>query len=266
MLDTSNLIANKIDTIKYSNLLYWGNTTMDRFHSAYVDTFSVDGNKFRFINPNPLSKQSQLDIIVYLEKLINNKWVFTGLTLQTRNHVYDFYHSKDINGDGFVDITQDEKWMQAVYFYDPKTKTYLGSGDPNNKLADYVNYELKLIDTAKKIFCDFHTGKLMCGDIHSKLYTYNGLVKEDLYDLEFCNCIKENDRNIEFVRKLILSKCIHRKNYDPTIFDDNDSLVKIKEIPLSKPIDLYKDVGIEKDYFGYAKFWKGHYKSLLGYR
>ena len=80
--DSNNLQVNRIDTIKYSNLPYW-DTTMDRFRSVYIDTFSVDGNRFRFINP--VADKEQLDILVYLEKLVNANWVFTGFTVGTMN-------------------------------------------------------------------------------------------------------------------------------------------------------------------------------------
>lgn len=50
--DTTTLESNTIDTFNYANLPYWNwHSTLDEENSAYLDTFSVDGCKFRFINP-----------------------------------------------------------------------------------------------------------------------------------------------------------------------------------------------------------------------
>jgi len=104
------------------------------------------------------------------------------------NHVGNYYHNRDVNGDGFIDITQDERFVQAVYFYDSKTKTFPGTTDPHNPETNIINPDWELIDTARNIFCDFQELKQMCGQIHSQLYTYKGKVKQTLYDLEFYNC------------------------------------------------------------------------------
>ncbi len=257
-----DLQVNRIDTIKYSNLPYW-DTTMDRFYDAYIDTFSVDGIKFRFINPE--ENKPQLDILVYLEKSINGQWFYTGFTLGTMNHVYDYCHSKDINGDGFIDITQNLKWNQAVYFYDPKTKTYKNNNKDSQQKDYYINNEWTLIDTKNKIFCDFFDGKQMCDDIHSTLYTFDGFNQKNLYDLELYNCTETNN-DTHLITKLVLSKCLQRKYYDQTIFASKDSLVTVKEIKLSEPINLEKAYDDKVGYFDYVTFWKQHYKELLGYR
>lgn len=260
--DSMDLQVNRIDTIKYSNLPYW-DTTMDRFRSIYIDTFTVDGIKFRFINPE--ENKQPYDIIVYLEKLINGQWTYTGFTLGTMNHVYDYYHSKDINGDGFIDITQDLKWNQAVYFYDPRTKTYKSNNKYVLQKDYYINKEWTLIDTSRKIFCDFSDGKQMCDDIHSTLYTFDGFNQKDLYDLELYNCTETDDDSLfRFVTKLVLSKCLQRKYYDKRVFVSKDSLVTVKEIVLSQPIDLQKEYDDKVGYFDYVAFWKQHYKELLG--
>ena len=247
--DSNNLQVNKIDTIKYSNLPYW-DTTMDRFRSVYIDTFSVDGNRFRFINP--VADKEQLDILVYLEKLVNANWVFTGFTVGTMNHVGDYHHLRDVNGDGFIDITQDERFVQAVYFYDPKTKTFPGTTDPHNPETNFINPNWELIDTAKKIFCDFQMFKGMCGQVHSHLYTYNGTVRQPLYDLELYNCTETND-NTDTITKLILYKPIaNNETYGQ----------KISETLLTKPFVLDDD----SLKFDFKKYWLANYKSSLGYR
>ncbi len=260
IFDTTKWEANTIDTFNYSNLPYW-NEKMDRFDTAYVDTFSVDGCKFRFVNPLTNVGKEYLDASVYLEKEIKNKWIFNGFYLGQGNHIRGFQHSRDINHDGFVDITQNQKWKQQVYFFNPKNKNF--DVDTTRDNENYINAEWELLDTARNIFCDFNDFKQMCNDIHSTLYTYNGFVKQDLYDLELYNCTK-TDNDTHLVTKLIISKIFPRKYYDPTIFFSKDSLIAIQEIKLSHPIDLDKNYD-SPGYFDYVKFWKERYKKLLSY-
>lgn len=220
---------------------------MDRYDSAYIDTFSVDRIKFRFVNPITNVGKERYDVYVYLEKQINNKWVYTDFGLSAGNHIGDFYHSKDVNGDAFIDITQNRRFVQAVYFYDPETKNfYVDTTTDDN----YINPDWTLIDTARKIFCDFQDLKQMCGQIHSTLYTYKGFKQYSLYDLELYNCT-ETDYNTDTITKFILSKCI---NGNP------DSLVKVDETVLKIPIV----VAYDSSYFDYRKYWKERYKNLLG--
>jgi hypothetical protein len=203
--------------------------------------------------------------LVYLEKLVNNKWVYTGFTVQTMNHVGAFSHSRDVNGDSFIDITQDERFVQAVYYYDPKTKTYPGTTEPHSFETNFINPDWELIDTVRKIFCDFQELKLMCGQINSQLYTYDGNVRKNLYNLELYNCTETND-DTHLITKLILSKVVERKYFDKKEMDSKDSLIDSKDIPLPAPIDLEKNYDPKVGYFDYVSFWKAHYKELLGYR
>ncbi len=185
ILHTTKYEPNTIDTFNYSDLRYW-NSTMDRYDSAYLDTFSVNGYQFRFVNPiTNVSKGLSADIIVYLEKQIQDKWVFTGLILGPGNHFGDFFHSKDVNGDGFIDITQNERFVQAVYFYNPEIANFYEDSTSDD---NYINPHWILIDTARKVFCDFQDLKQMCSQIHSTLYTFKGFKKYSLYDLELYNC------------------------------------------------------------------------------
>ncbi len=258
--DTNNLQVNKIDTFKYSGLKFL-DSTIDEKRNAYIDTFTVDNCNFRFINP--VADRNDLDIIIYLEKLIDNKWFYTGFTVGFMNHVDDYHHNRDVNGDGFVDITQDERFVQAVYFYDPKTKTYPNTTDLHDPETNYINPDWELIDTARKIFCDFQDFKQLCHNIHSILYTYDGFGRHNLYDLELYNCT-DTGTGTHFITKLILSKITERKYYDFRMMDGRDSLIDSKDIPLQTPIDLDKNYD-NNDYFDYVSFWKERYKKLLGY-
>jgi hypothetical protein len=261
--DSMDLQVNRIDTIRYFSLPYWVDT-MDRFYNVYIDTFTVDGNKFRFINPQENKYPS--DILVYLEKLIDGQWYYTGFTLGIGNYVSDYYHSRDINGDGFNDITQNHKWNQAVYFYDPKSKTYKSNNKYLYQYEFYASYDYKLIDTSNNIFCDFFDGKQMCYDISSTLYKFDRNSKNTLYKLELYNCDdKIDDNHGRFITKLILYKCLPTTPINKVPFQE-DSLVLLKEIKLSKPIDLRKNYDDSIGYFDYAAFWKRNYKQLLGYR
>lgn len=267
ILDTSLVISdsahsqlNKIDTFQYATLPYW-KEGMDRFMSAYIDTFSINGHLFRFINPQ--ADKERLDVAVYLEKYVNGKWLYTDFTLGTMNHVYDFYHDKDINGDGFTDITQELKWNRRVYFYNPSMQCFESNADWRLYPDYYNNNEWVLIDTTNKIFCDFAEGKTMCGDIRSTLYTFDGFEKKTLYDLLLDNCINENQ---DSVYQLVLNKVIPRQAKKANQEFLSDSLVEVKRIPLPTPINLSAPYDENKGYFDYAAFWQDHYRDLLGYK
>lgn len=244
-LDITTLQPNTIDTFAYSNLPYW-DSTMNRVDDAYIDTFSVAGNRFRLINP--FSNKSELDINVYLEKLIKDKWIFTGFTINFGNGIGNNYnHSKDINGDGFNDITENVKFVQSVYYFNPQTMNYL---DTISK--EYINPEWTLLDTATKLFCDFRDLKQMCGEIHSTLYTFKGFNKYNLYDLELYNCTEKDD-NTDTITKLILRKCIN---------GNLDSTIAVSETIPPHPIVAAYD----STYFDYKNYWQDKYKALLNYR
>jgi len=92
----------------------------------------------------------------------------------------------------------------------------------------------------------------MCGQVHSKLYTYKGTVKQILYDLELYNC-NETNESTDTITKLILYKSDDNKN---------KSKIKISETPLTKPYVLDDD----SLNFDFKRYWLTNYKTLLGYR
>ncbi len=241
IFDTTKWETNTIDTFNYANLPYW-DSTMDRFRTAYIDTFTVDGCKFRFVNPFA-NKLEPDDIFVYLEKLINGKWVITKLSFSKELYGDDINHNVDVNDDGFIDITRSNRFGVNVYFFNPKTKTYTDTLLAGN----YINPQRVLIDTLRKVFCDFQEYKGMCGQIHSTLYTFKEFQKYYLYDLELNNCSIDPDT----VTKLVLSKCINGLY---------DSTKKIKETTLTKPI-VVGDSG----YFDYKTYWLNRYKDLMNH-
>ena len=242
IFDTTKWEANTVDTFNYSNLPYW-NENMDRFDSAYVDTFTVGGCKFRLVNPFA-NKLEPDDIVVYLEKLINDRWVLTNLSFTKELYGEDINHNTDINEDGFIDITRSNRFTMGVYFFNPKTKTFIDTLLDGN----YINTQRIMIDSSRKVFSDLQEGKGMCGQIHSTLYTFKGFQKYYLYDLELYNCSNDPDT----ITKLILSKYINGLY---------DSTKRITETDLVKPI-----VASDSGYFDYKKFWKERYKKLLGYQ
>ncbi len=73
-------------------------------------------------------------------------------TLAHGNYIWHFQHSEDVNGDGFIDITQNQKWNQEVYLFNPKNQRF---AIDQIQYRDYINAEWDIIDTSRKIFCDF---------------------------------------------------------------------------------------------------------------
>ena len=250
--EKDTLIQLQIDTTQYSNLPYW-TSSINRFSEAYIDTFSVGANKFRFVNPTATHQTG--GNFITLQQLINGKWIETNLVLEENNHGGTFFHDKDINGDGYVDIVNTVRFTAVVYFYNPKINSFI-----DTPAKEVVNPDWFLLDKAKNIYCDFQEFKGMCDQIHSKLYTYLGFQRIDLYDLNLYNCSETNNET-NIITKLVLSKCIN---------GSSDSTNFVEEIKLDKPIDTqgYNDNGKYPNgtdqYFDYKKFWQDKYKKLLG--
>ncbi len=206
---------------------------------GYIDTFTVAGNNFHLIHHDTL-----FDGLI--EKKINNNWI-KCFDIELGNH--NGYSLKDVNLDGYTDFLHDWKRYSEVYFFDPLKQNF--SDTPLAAIA----FEYTLIDTSRKIFCDFQEGKGMCGQISSLLYTFHGFAKYYLYNLELYNCdtTLNTDKQVyfDFVTKLILSKCLS---------GDADSLKRIGETVLRKPMDIWSDSS-----FDYKKYWTKRYKKLLGY-
>jgi hypothetical protein len=241
-----------IDTINYSTLPYWTDS-INRFSEAYIDTFSVGENKFRFVNPIA-SHRTGMNIIT-LQKFVNNKWTKTKLTLEDSPHGGYYYHNQDVNGDGFNDIVFGYRYTETVHFFDPSKNNYIVEGS-----SDFINPNWFLIDKKKNIYCDFQEYKGLCNQIHSQLYTYNGFQKVKLYDLKLDNCSNTNNEN-NLIHKLVLSKFL---------YVDKDSTEIIEEIKLDNPIDTEKGELLKQYsdnsyyYFDYRKFWKDRYKKIMG--
>lgn len=241
-----------IDTAVYKTLPYW-DSTLNQYSDAYIDTFSIGSNKFRFVNP--MASQMTGDNSIRLQQRINNQWRVTNLTLTDNIHGSSYDHSNDINGDGYNDITNFLRFTQEVYFFNPKTNSFFDSA-----LAE-INPDWTLLDKPNNIYCDFQELKGMKRQISSSLYTFRNFKRYELYHLELYN--SDNNEIANLITKLILSKCV---------LGLPDSLKKVQVMNLRKPIDTdaYDDHGIYADgsdrYFDYVKYWRERYKKLLGYR
>jgi len=252
--DKDTLNQMQIDTSQYINLPYWTDS-IDRFSEAYIDTFSVGSNKFRFVNPIATHQTGGNSIT--LQKLINGKWTETNLVLEDNIHGGGFSHNQDINGDGYNDIVNKVRFTEEVYFYNPNINSFIDT--PSLEL---INPDWYLLDKAKNIYCDFQEFKGMCDQIHSKLYTYQGFKRIYLYDLTLYNCSETNNET-NIITKFILSKCID---------GNSDSTQVIETTNLEKPIDTegYDDKGNYPNgtdiYFDYKTYWKNRYKKLMGYK
>ena len=244
-----------IDTCEYKNLPIW-DSSIDRYGEAYIDTFSENGNKFRLISPIKTFFTGGNSI--FLEQKKVGHWVNTQMDLSDNNRGGGLHRDRDINNDGFKDITNNENFSQDVYFYNPKTRSF-----KNTPYKD-INADWELIDTSKNIFCDFQQLKGMSGQIHSTLYTYRKFEKIIFFDLELYN---SDGDNADLITKLILRKC-----KSGTTDIENSGEKEIEVVKLKKPINIegYDDHGIYPNgtdrYFDYVGYWKEKYKKLLGYQ
>jgi hypothetical protein len=243
-----------VDTINYTalNTTYkkWDDTMeIDSRPLYYLDTFTESGNKFRLVHI-----KEDYDNVATLEKFINGHWI-RRIEFERFNGSGDVTHSMDVNNDGYNDITEEHKFSNSAYFFD------IAKNDFIHTSGAYIN-DFFLLDTTKNLFCDFEEYRQMCGQIHSRLYTFRNFKRIDLFDLELYNCTETNN-DVSLVTKLILSKYYERKTYKPNW--GTDSLVALKTIKLSKPINLDKDYDPNIGYFDYVNFWRKNYKRLMGY-
>lgn len=237
----------KIDTALYSQLSYW-DSTMERYGTSYIDTFTEGGVKFRFVQ---LENDSDVNSAT-LERYTNGHWI-ERIEFDKENHTGDFDHSKDINRDGYNDITRILRYTSEVYFFDTIKKDFIDSATAE------LNDGIFLLDSNRNIFCDFQEFKQLCGNISSSLYTFKNNKRYNIFKLKLSNC---DDENRIFINKIILNKCLS---------GDLESLEPIETIRLKKSINLedYKPIKLangEESYFDYITYWQDRYKQLLGYK
>jgi len=231
-----------IDTENYTGFPY-RDSTMDCYES-YIDTFTEGGARFRIVSEHSDTSISTATV----EKFADGKWI-KRILFERLNHTGDFAHAEDVNRDGYVDFTRGLRFTSEAYLFDPSIKDFVAPSGVD------LNYEIYVIDSNRNIFCDFQDFKQMAGQLHSKLYTFKGFARYDLYDLEFYNGGEDSS---SLVTKLILSKCIS---------GDADSTQTIEEIKLPQTIDIEevsKKYADSSDYFyDYRSFWKERYKKLV---
>jgi hypothetical protein len=238
IIDTAPLVG-QIDTSVYIGYPYW-DSAMERFGPPYIDTFIEDGIQFRIVH---IKNERRYINTATLERLANGKWI-KKLEFEPLNHEGPFDRSRDINGDGFNDITHELRFTSEVYFFDPGKKDFIDSSTAE------INNGIFLIDTVRNIYCDFQEYKGICGQISSSLYTFRGFRLYKLFELEFSNCDEGKE---DSVTKLVLKKCIN---------GSSESLQKVKETILKTPLDAYN----VDETFDYKTYWEKTYKNLLGYQ
>ncbi|MDE3145633.1 MAG: hypothetical protein KGL19_15895 [Bacteroidota bacterium] len=236
IIDTTSII-NQIDTLFYKGIPYW-NSKMKPFGPSYIDTFTESDIKFRIVHINNTRKRINT---ATLERLTNGKWL-KRIEFEPLNHEGDFYRNQDVNRDGFNDIIHELRFNSEVYFFNYSKKDFIDSATAE------INDDIFLIDTAKNIFCDFQEYKGMCGQITSSLYTFKGLRKYQLFELEFYNC-----KDPDLITKIILKKSIN---------GSSELFKKVKDLVLKKPFGTYD---VDKS-FNYKAYWKKEYKKLLDYQ
>jgi hypothetical protein len=239
---SGNFKADEYDLKDYSEFPYI-DSTRDVFGNSYIDTFSIAGNRFRVVH----ELSDSFPETATIEKLVGNKWL-KRIEFYKQNHFYGFHYNEDVNNDGYNDIVRESRFDSEVYFFNPSIKNFIDS------VGAEINYEIHLIDTANKIFCDFQERKGGAGDITSTLYTFKSFHKYDLFQLQLYNGDSNDDSN-SIITKLILNKCI---NGNP------DLLKQIEVIKLDKPINTeVSDENGNQAYFDNKQFWFKRYKKLL---
>lgn len=230
-----NFPPKSYDTTDYSNVSIvkkLGNYSDESF----IYKFSVGKNNFRAVH----IKSDSFPQTIVIQKFNKNKWYnrlefneqdkFNGITLE------------DVNKDGYIDLVRGRYFDGECYLYKPSINNFIDS------VCGELNYDIFLIDTTNKVWCDFQEYRQNCGNIFSTLYSFINYSKYNLYHLQLYNC--SNDHSV--ITKLILSECIN---------GDYENLKHIRTILLKKPLNANKE-----HYFDDKIFWRREYKKLLGYR
>jgi hypothetical protein len=212
--------------ISVDELPFWKEGMEHSGNKGYIDTFSVNNNRFRIIHHDTL-----YDGII--EKNISGKWqeIFNYERLGTHN---DDYKRVDVNGDKYKDIVFECKWDSRAFLFDPEKNSF------DTSLVVLEN-AWQLIDTANNIYCD---NENINREVQSELYTFKGKRKVILYRLEFTRQTieKENDY---FVTKRSLFK----------IGNSSKDKILISSEPMHELVIDYD--------FDYVSYWKKIYKKLL---
>lgn len=212
--------------------VYFDSTMSPRDTINYIDTFSLNGQRFRILhNYTDTTIDTEYD---RLEQLTGNGWQHLLLFSNGRFNGCD--HTKDVNGDGYIDFLEDWRHGSYAHFYLPDKKTF-------DTAVSFDLLDWKLIDTARNIYCQNENIKGRQGE--STLYTFEGVKPVILYTMEF-----EMDtaaENPHVYKSMSLYKNIPN-------FKDSAILVNTTQI---KPDD-------ETDEFEYDEYWRKNYKQLLG--
>lgn len=257
--DTSAYVSliGTVDTVIYTknNSIYHPMGEGDEIDSVlyYLDTFSVAGNQFRIVYSYP--KYDGIEAV--LEQYKQNKWLVENVFYMNA-HGQTILHNRDIDEDGFIDITVNIRFHNDVYLFNPINKEFY------NNDSCVVYDEVYTLDKNRKVYCDIHEGKALCGDIYTKLFTLKNNTRIDLYKLELFNC-PDTGYDFNLITKLVLSKMF--KGHQGKFTQPSDSLIEIKATPLKKPIDIDKyDYDGSYKYFDHIDYWKSRYKKLLEYK
>ncbi len=219
---------NVITKDSFSYLPFWDSTMNHYREEGYIDTFSVNNNRFRVV----LDTSSSGDDVP-VEKLVNGQWkkIFELYILSMHN---DYDRKQDVNNDGFTDIIYSNRQWSEAYLFNKETGSF------DTSIVNLAS-EWTLIDTSHNIYCNTLNVKGDQGN--SELYTFKGNKKIILYYLDFDREIDSN--GAKYYPKMTLYKT-----------DDLGKEHTIDVIPIPQ----------NTDDFDYLTYWKSHYKKLLGYR
>lgn len=237
---------NGIDRNSYVGFKYWNDTTMSRFQSTYIDTFTVGGNQFRIVDT--YGDDTTISDYVRLQQNIKGEW-----HLQ-KNVYYPFLYGsggaiylEDINYDGYKDLCQYIRFNSDVTFYNSIMKKFNDSVDIIVK-----EFPSKIIDKELNLFCDFSFRKGFRGDITSTLFSIENYKRKDFFNIEFDGPATKEDSFLldTVINVFYLYKFKNTENYTR----DSIGTFKIKPI--------YDKFKIE-ELFDYVGFWKKNYKRIL---
>ena len=165
-------------------------TLMANLYNGWMDTFSIDKQKFRL--KYDINKKDYDNCCI--EHLKNGQW-------QKLFNLYlcsDEYKIEDINNDGYIDFVKFYHARHYIYFYNPSVKNLIDS-------ACIMPEDITVIDKEKFIL--YNKYEAMYGNIYqsSQLYTYKQrqpyffykllLITNDSNNIEKINLYKNKNGN-----------------------------------------------------------------------
>ncbi|MBL0152984.1 MAG: hypothetical protein IPP93_05680 [Chitinophagaceae bacterium] len=145
---TDTTVALKPD--QYYSRFDSNKTEIENYEAGYMDTFSVNGNRFRLYSKKGPGGDLSLDVFR------NDAWLED---LQLPYGSNGFSHDTDMNNDGYMDFRNSRLRGSEVHFYDPSRHQF-------TTVPVYLAFDWGKIDKARNIYYNnYKSGNLEVSNV-----------------------------------------------------------------------------------------------------